>query len=558
MRTPTPSPQPSPSSSQQEDGEDDWLTREDAFGLFRRFTCLPQHDPEAGFTLEAIADAPNHEKPPEKDQPRYESIAWLRARTPARRDSEGAPKLGPFGDNVIQFRLVDWFFGRGSSKADRLLEQWLNTRDLFVPQHGWYESSVSMPVPKTKMSFASEEAAPQITIHGVVHRRLLDLIIGIVSDPASRFVNDYHWIPNRMYWNPPRCQRSRVDTPSSPCPSSIHTPTPAPSHSPSRSASPPPSPPPPLRVLTDCYNSDAMLDEDEKIRKMPRIAGDAPEVEYAVLPLLLWSDETCLSNFGMAKLWPIYMYFGNISKYVRGCPTEFAAHHVAYIPSLPDDIKDAYEKTYGSMPTAETLKFCKHELFCRIWLMLLDKDFMAAYRDGILLVCGDGITRRLFPRFFTYSADYPEKILIAALKPLALCMCPRCLTRMDDIADAGSPEDDLRRAAKRQDDAANQILIKKARRCLFKGFSPAGKCIKDLLHDKSLNPIQSAFSIRFAQYGFNVYDMLVPDLMHEFELGVWKGTFNHLVRLIHAQGDAVIKEFDRRYVCSSSVWSTLT
>ena len=42
--------------------------------------------------------------------------------------------------------------------------------------------------------------------------------------------------------------------------------------------------------------------------------------------------------------------------------------------------------------------------------------------------------------------------------------------------------------------------------------------------------------------------MLVPDLMHEFELGVWKGTFNHIVRLIHAQGDAAVKEFDHRYV----------
>ncbi len=76
---------------------------------------------------------------------------------------------------------------------------------------------------------------------------------------------------------------------------------------------------------------------------------------------------------------------------------------------LPDDIKDAYKAVYGSMPTATTLKYCKRELFCQIWLMLLDKDFMTAYRDGILLKCGDGILHRLFPRFFTYSADYPEK-----------------------------------------------------------------------------------------------------------------------------------------------------
>ncbi len=77
-----------------------------------------------------------------------------------------------------------------------------------------------------------------------------------------------------------------------------------------------------------------MLEEDEKIRNMPRADGDAPDVEYAILPLLLWSDETCLSQFGSAKLWPIYLYFGNLSKYVRGRPTEFAAHHVAYIPNV--------------------------------------------------------------------------------------------------------------------------------------------------------------------------------------------------------------------------------
>jgi len=45
----------------------------------------------------------------------------------------------------------------------------------------------------------------------------------------------------------------------------------------------------------------------------------------------------------------------------------------------------------------------------QIWLLLLDGDFMHAYEHGIVLLCGDGIYRRLFPRFFTYSADYPEK-----------------------------------------------------------------------------------------------------------------------------------------------------
>jgi hypothetical protein len=44
-----------------------------------------------------------------------------------------------------------------------------------------------------------------------------------------------------------------------------------------------------------------------------------------------------------------------------------------------------------------------------IWRILLDEEFMDAYANGIIMDFPDGIQRRLFPRFFTYSADYPEK-----------------------------------------------------------------------------------------------------------------------------------------------------
>ena len=45
----------------------------------------------------------------------------------------------------------------------------------------------------------------------------------------------------------------------------------------------------------------------------------------------------------------------------------------------------------------------------QIWLRLLDKKFMEAWKNGIVVTCGDGIRRRLFFRFFIYAADYPEK-----------------------------------------------------------------------------------------------------------------------------------------------------
>lgn len=32
---------------------------------------------------------------------------------------------------------------------------------------------------------------------------------------------------------------------------------------------------------------------------------------------------------------------------------------------------------------------------------------------------------------------------------------------------------------------------------------------------------------------FDVHSMLVVDFMHEFELGVWKNLFTHLVRILY-------------------------
>jgi len=45
----------------------------------------------------------------------------------------------------------------------------------------------------------------------------------------------------------------------------------------------------------------------------------------------------------------------------------------------------------------------------QVWSILLDDEFLEAYQHGIVLKCADGILRRVYPRIFTYSADYQEK-----------------------------------------------------------------------------------------------------------------------------------------------------
>ncbi|KAI0665786.1 hypothetical protein C8Q78DRAFT_1072796 [Trametes maxima] len=359
--------------------------------------------------------------------------------------------------------------GEGHTEVDKAqkLDDYIHPSGVFSSEDGWRESAVEIPLPKPKVSHTSEAAAPTFTVKGIHHRGLMDIIRGIFE--GEEFAKEYHWTPHKTFWQP-------------------------------------------IHIYTNTYDSDAAREAHETLQQQQRDPNDTPEVPYIIFPLMIGSDATHLTSFGAAATWPFYLYSGALSKYVRGMPSKFTAQHLAYIPSLPDTIQDAYLKAYGTAASADVLTFCKHELMQCVWLLLLDEEFMDTYKNGILVVCGDGVTCRIFPPFHDLLGRLPGKT----------------------------------------DSKQQQRDIKKARKLIFEdGRSLASRRVKDLLDARSLNPIQPAFSVQLSPFGVNVYDLFAPDLMHEFELGVWKGTFTHLLRLVAAQGDDMLKEFNRRFVIIS-------
>lgn len=78
---------------------------------------------------------------------------------------------------------------------------------------------------------------------------------------------------------------------------------------------------------------------------------------------------------------------------------------------LPDNIQDFIRKHSkgNKAASAALLAHCRRELFHKGWKIILDDEFIEAYEHGIVLDCADGVRRRIYPRIFTYSADYPEK-----------------------------------------------------------------------------------------------------------------------------------------------------
>jgi hypothetical protein len=61
------------------------------------------------------------------------------------------------------------------------------------------------------------------------------------------------------------------------------------------------------------------------------------------------------------------------------------------------------------------MTFCHRELIHAQWKILLEDDFIEAWKHGIVITCCDGVTRRFYLRIFTHSGDYPEKCVVQCL-----------------------------------------------------------------------------------------------------------------------------------------------
>ena len=305
------SPAPTPDPELEPAADIGFTTEPNGFGLYRRYTRKPQTDPEDRLTLVDLVD---DDAMPEQQQPDAAAIEAPRSTT--------VDFFHPF-PNATVFRSMSWFLRNSgtllsAASFDRftrevILSDDFNREDLinfsttrelarvdkygstdvpFSADDGWKEGSVTLHLPKAKSKHASELASPQFNVSGIYYRPLLEVIKAACQSPQAE---KYHWVPFKL----------------------IHQ-----------------SPSAPLRAYTDIYNSDAMIEEDAKIRALGRHPDDGPEIEVAVLALLFWSDSTHLATFGTASLWPVYMYLGNLSKYARGRPNAHAAHHISYIPSV--------------------------------------------------------------------------------------------------------------------------------------------------------------------------------------------------------------------------------
>jgi hypothetical protein len=108
----------------------------------------------------------------------------------------------------------------------------------------------------------------------------------------------------------------------------------------------------PVRVQGELYTSPSFVDAHRKLQDSPPEPGC--NLPRAIVALMFWSDVTHLTSFGNAKLWPLYLFFGNESKYRRCKPSCHLCEHVAYFRSVscyPDVSRLSFMQYCNSSPT---------------------------------------------------------------------------------------------------------------------------------------------------------------------------------------------------------------
>ncbi|KAK1234803.1 hypothetical protein PQX77_001985 [Marasmius sp. AFHP31] len=381
----------------------------------------------------------------------------------------------------------------------------------FENHDGWIKGEVKIALPRARNRI-SEVDAPTLTVTEAWHRMPFDVIRTEMSEPYSA---DFHLKPYKLFHKHPT-DESR----------------------------------PAQRVYGESYTSDRMLSfEDEILGQLGRRPEGSPEV--GIVAIMLYSDSTQLANFGDASLWPGYLTFANWSKYVRLKPSSLAMNHIMYFPSLPKTIQEHYQAHFDKLASDSEIRFCKVELLHAVWhLLVSDPRFVTAYKDGYLEKCADGIMRLLFYRFFCYSADYVEKVMLACIKYLSKHPCALCLTKKEHIHLVGTAADFKQHSiAARQDTDLVLRGIANARNAIFsQGYAIDNEeHVQVHLNSTSTLAVCSAFSRVFQPLGLNHYEMYVPDSLHDLS-GRTSDLLKHNVRLINSlKGKKGVEYLDMRY-----------
>ncbi|QRV72348.1 plasma membrane ATPase 4 [Ceratobasidium sp. AG-Ba] len=262
----------------------------------------------------------------------------------------------------------------------------------------------------------------------------------------------------------------------------------------------------PIRKWTSPARTEQIRDEITTGEWMWNVQAEIKDEYGTVVPVIISSDETRLTNFsGDKKAHPVYITIGNIPKSLRRKTSKRTTALLGYLPVPKLDCE----------PNKEKRRFHRRDLFHKCMTTLL-QPLVEAGERGIEVLCADGGIRRIYPALAAYIADFPEQCRVACVKQT---FCPLCTVKPGERGDIGKG-----RPRKQQEiiDAINEHRF--ARGSAW--FERFGLYEVDPFWEKLPYVDLSCF--------------LTPDLLHQMHKGVIK---DHLTKWItHIIGKQVVDD----------------
>ena len=278
-------------------------TQTNIFGVFRRYStklAKDTYDSDESLSLQDLSNIPVPETNP-TDSGFYPFPNRSSFRLADWHWNGGVQKsLGGFHKLVALITHPDFSTDDIKSTKWSLIHSELGTEDdeadWLDEDAGWTHTSVTISVP-----YQSRRGVPSLagagprsyTIDGFYHRKLVSVmrekILGLGRNHQFRF------FPYEMHWKCSEHEKS-------------------------------------IRIQGELFSSPEFNEADRDIQDMPGEPGcSLPRV---LMALMFWSDATQLTSFGSSKIWPLYMYFGNDSKYLRCKPSSHLCEHIAYFQTV--------------------------------------------------------------------------------------------------------------------------------------------------------------------------------------------------------------------------------
>jgi hypothetical protein len=254
----------------------------------------PSHDPEehttpddlrdASVDEESLVDVPAQDYYPYPNRNAFRLGEWYWNGGPQKSQASFKELVTIVGDPA--FRPDDI----RNTKWDHLNHTLADDDGWMEEDAGWEKTQVSITVPFQMRRNATADGTPREFVVGdFYHRSIVSIVREKLSNPAHDDL--FHYEPYSLQWQPTATSN-------------------------------------PMRVHGEIYTSPAFLDAHDELQSSP------PEPDCTlprhIIALMFASDATHLTSFGDAKLWPLYMFFGNESKYRRCKPSCRLGNHVAY------------------------------------------------------------------------------------------------------------------------------------------------------------------------------------------------------------------------------------